>query len=208
MIFIVHPAWGASEAYFLGEQQVLLYKIINWWYFAPAGQSAELCGESISYENSGNARVDINSESSAAEISISTGCADMLSLITPCESCASKISVPSVWIDQNLFPDSKATLLIEVLAHTNNCSIIFQNVPNDTQKLLEDSQIQLVLTISGTVQGLTGSRIALDYSGDSQGKCRGSMGAAERAEPPAVTVKLSGKNPPLVRFNLWTGTSH
>ena len=201
-LFCTSHSAKASEAYFLGGQQVLLYKIINWWYFASDPGSSQLCGESIAYRSSGTAEINLSKNSSAIEISFYRECAPLLAMVGTHGADPEKTSVDAIWVNEDYFTSQKATLTIEELAHTNNCSIAVDNVQYEQQDNLQGYQSFLTLSVTGTVQGLMDGKIALDSSGDISEKCGASTLEAKPASPPILMLKLWDDGPPLLKFTL------
>jgi len=124
----------SQELYLLEGHQVLLYKIINWWYFAPNEDSVQLCGDLLEYKNIGNAKISFLQNGSIMKISIEGGFAPLLSVAADCERC-STTSTEAMWMNDTFFSNSKASLNIEELAHTNNYSIFIENINKNRLKV-------------------------------------------------------------------------
>jgi hypothetical protein len=197
----VHSA-TASEVYILGDQQVLLYKIINWWYFAPDDYSGQLCGESISYKSSGTAEIHLSPDSSTMKLSFNQQCAPLLALVGDGNTSPTKTSMDSSWVNEDYFTSHKATLTIEETPHTNSCSIAINNVQYEQQDYLLAHQSILTLNITGTLYGLGEGKMALSPAGDFLEKCRATRNESTPPEAPVLTVALTEQGPPLLKFTL------
>jgi hypothetical protein len=192
----------ATEVYLLGGQQVLLYKTINWWYFASAADSRQLCGESIAFRSSGTAEIHLSPHSSSMEISFNEECAPLLAMVGKSGVYPGTTSVNAFWMNKDYFTSPKATLTIEELAHTNNCSITVENVQYDQQDKLLANQSLLTLSVTGTVHGLMDGKVALSPAGDLLEKCGALIDDSKHAGPPILMVSLWNKGPPLLKFTL------
>lgn len=193
---------SATELYFLDNSQILLYKIINWWYYAPDGESAQLCGDHLKYVNNGNGKVSYVIDSSAIKISTNEGFASLLSLVKECETCSTPYSIRSAWLNQRYFPGASATLTIKESAFTNEYSILIKKTGKDALSKLKDHEKQLVFTLSGQVQGLQDGKVALNPKSDLLEKCfaRGQKHASKSLAH--LTVTSSGDGSTLMKFNI------
>lgn len=181
---------------------MLLYKIINWWYFAPAEESGKLCGESLEYHDSGNAHVTFVEHNSALKISFKDGLAHLLSVVGRCDACSPTASVQATGLDQDYFKDARAVLTIEELPHSNDYSIMIRNFTNEASQLLQNTQNQLAVILTGTVQGLQNGKITLNPSGDLLGKCTDSNKSSTAPATMTLAVALSVEGPPLLSFDI------
>ena len=202
IILCLPHATFSQERYLLEGNQVLLYKMINWWYFAPSEDSATLCGEFLEYRNIGNAKIRILENDSVAEISFADGFAPLLSVIGECETCSTPASTQARWINTKYFEGSKATLHIEESPHTNIFSIYIENIEKSASKVLKENQNQLAFILTGTVQGLQNGKIGLHPAGDILGKCTYSKKKTMGPSAVHLVVSLSEGGPPLIKFDV------
>ena len=193
---------SASQLYLLGGHQVLLYKIINWWYFAPAEESARLCGESLEYHVSGNAYVTFVEHDSALKISFKDGLAHLLSVVGGCDACSPAASVQATGLNQDYFKEARAVVTIEELPHSNDYSIMIRSISNEASQLLQNAQNQLTVILTGTVQGLQNGKITLNPSGDLLGKCTDSNISSTAPAATTLVVTLSVGGPQLMSFDI------
>ena len=191
----------SQELYLLEGHQVLLYKIINWWYFAPNEDSVQLCGDLLEYKNIGNAKISSFENSSTMKISIEGGFAPLLSVAEDCESC-SPTSTEAMWTNDTYFSNSKATLHIEESTHSNNYSIFIENINKNRMNVVEKEQKQLAFILTGTVQGLQNGKIALHPAGDFLGKCKESNEGSFGFSNVKLVVALSEDGLQLLKFDL------
>ena len=181
---------------------MLLYKIINWWYFAPPEGSGKLCGESLEYHGSGNAYVTFVEHNSVLKISFKDGLAHLLSVVGRCDACSPTAPVQATGLDQDYFKDARAVLTIEELPHSNDYSIMIRNFTNEASQLLQNTQNQLAVILTGTVQGLQNGKITLNPSGDLLGKCTDSNKSSTAPATMTLAVSLSVEGPPLLSFDI------
>lgn len=205
LILCCSAQWGrTSEIYSLGGQQVLLYKIINWWYFASDEDSKQLCGESIGYRSSGTAEIHLSPNDSSMEIVFNQQCAPLLALVGNRDAHQEKTSMDALWVNEDYFTSRTATLTVEENPHTNSCSISVENVPYEQQDSLLGHQSLLTLSVTGTVQGLGEGKVALNPASDLLGKCSGSRDESAPTEAPIFMLSLTEQGPPLLKFTLPT----
>ena len=191
----------SQELYLLEGHQVLLYKIINWWYFAPNEDSVQLCGDLLEYKNIGNAKISFFQNSSTMKISFEGGFAPLLSVAEGCESC-SPSSTEAMWMNDSYFSNSKATLNIEESTENNKYSIFIENINKNRLNVLEEEEKQLAFILTGTVQGLQNGKIALHSAGDFLGKCKESNEERLGLSAVDLAVALSEDGPQLLKFDL------
>jgi len=200
-LFCLPRTTVSQELYLLEGHQVLLYKIINWWYFAPNEDSVQLCGDLLEYKNIGNAKISFLQNGSIMKISIEGGFAPLLSVIEGCESC-SPTSTEAMWTNDTYFAKSKTTLHIEESAYNNNYSIFIENINKDRLKVLEETQNQLAFILTGTVQGLQNGKITLHPAGDVLEKCNESNERRLGFSAINLVVVLSEDGLQLLKFDL------
>ena len=191
----------SQELYLIEGHQTLLYKVINWWYFAPSEDSAQLCGDLLEYKNIGNAKISFLENDSAVKISFDGGFASLLSVVDVCKSCSPN-SEQAIWINDRYFAKSQVTLNIEELPYTNNYFIFIENVAINALKIIKENQKQMAFILTGTIQGLQNGKISLHSAGDFLGKCKIS---SEVLMPPAtvsLVVRLSEDGPKLMEFTI------
>ena len=105
-------------------------------------------------------------------------------------------------MDQDYFQDARAVLTIEELPYSNDYSIMIRNFTNDASQLLQNTQNQLAVILTGTVQGLQNGKITLNPSGDLLGKCTDLNKSSTAPAAITLAVSLSVEEPPLMLFNI------
>ena len=192
----------SAELYFLEDSQVLLYKIINWWYYAPAVESVQLCGDNVRYVNTGKSKVSYIENGSAMKISIDDGFAPMLSVVKECETCSGSYSGQSAWLNEEYFTGATSTLTIEEFAFTNEYSIIVKKIEKKAYAKFKEEEKLLVFTLTGVVQGLQDGKMAINPKSDFLEKCFES-GINRLPESVAyLVVTNSDDGSTLMKFNI------
>lgn len=188
--------------YFLDGNRVLLYKIINWWYYATPGESDRLCGDRVKYVNGGNAKVHHSVQDSKVKITIVGGFAPLLSAVSQCESCPVLYSIESSWQDVHFFTDSRSSLNIEESTFTNDYSLTIKGIDREEVESLMSMETDLVFTLSGRVQGLQNGKIALSRDGDLLEKCLTIGWRGLEPSKTYFTVSRSVDGPVLMSFEI------
>lgn len=199
--FCLPHAVISQELYLLEGHQVLLYKIINCWYFAPNEDSVQLCGDLLEYKNIGKAKISFFQNSSTMKISVEGGFAPLLSVAEGCDNC-SPSSTEAMWMNDSYFSNSKATLHIEESTYNNKYSIFIENINKNRLNVVEEEEKQLTFILTGTVQGLQNGKIALHPAGDFLGKCKESNEGRLGLSAVDLAVALSEDGPQLLKFDL------
>lgn len=193
---------STAEFYFLDNSQVLLYKIINWWYYAPIEESAQLCRENLRYVNKGESKVSYIENGSFMKISFENGFASLLSIVKESEAGSKPYITQSTWLSEEYFPGATATLTIDEFAFTNEYSILIKKVKKETVVKLQGEQKQLLFTLVGNVQGLQNGKVTLNPNSDFLEKCF-DEGQINRPKLLAhVVVTNPSNNSPLIKFNI------
>ncbi|WP_163340432.1 hypothetical protein [Desulfopila sp. IMCC35008] len=181
---------------------MLLYKIINWWYYSPPGEGDLLCGDSLEYVNTGNAKVHLSGKKTQMKITIDGGFAPLLSVVNKCETCPAVYTAVGFWQDSQYFSGERPHLLIEELPFSNEYALTIEGIDRKMFETVMAWETDLVFTLSGTVQGLQNGKIALGGAEDMLGKCQTVEGEKAHQQTTYFTVSRSVDEPVLMRFEI------
>ena len=158
-----HNAFG-SETYFIDNNRVLLYKIINWWYDCLPEDTTQPCGNLIKYTNEGNAQVEYNELDKILKLKIKGAFTEMLSISKQCEQCFGPSYLQGTWLNQKYFGNIEAVNLRSELTISN--AFIINNMDKIQAQLIRDIEKDIIFVAEGIIGGLLDGKIALHQSGD------------------------------------------
>lgn len=173
-----------SEKYYIGNQNVLLYKIINWWYDRQPEKNLVLCGEKIKCINIGNVFIEYTESTSVIKFFIQEGFADQLSIFKTCDGCFGPSYLRCTWQNKKYLGKGDANSI------TNLNQFIFVHIDKIQAKMLKDIEKDIVFVVEGHILGLTNNgEIALHNTGAILKKCPNDTDEKGRISPITVTIK-------------------
>jgi hypothetical protein len=152
-----------TEIYSIDGNQVLLYKIINWWYDCLPEESDLLCGSLIKCQNKGNAQVEYNQSENILKILITGGFADLLSVFRERGQGFGPAYLHCTWLNKDYMGDDNAAIIPDKLQTLN--SFTFQKVGQSQARRIRDIEKDILFELEGVIFGLMNGKIAL-YQGD------------------------------------------
>ncbi len=151
LIFFSVPA-HSSEDYFIEDEWVLLYKVVNWWYTCLEPDVQWLCGQSVRFETHGEIRVA--GKGRKMDLILPKECAGQLSLF---KTTQGKNYFKRIWQHPDYF--SRGIILSPALYTLDRLSVT--DIPKEDQSRIRSLIPLLGLQIQGRIRGLTNNRIAL-----------------------------------------------
>ena len=149
-----------SEKYYIDNQRVLLYKIINWWYDCLPEESTRLCGSRIKYENRGNARILYDAAEQKLTLEVDGGFAELLAFFKVCQGCRGPSHFECTWLNGKYFGMGRAKIFSRQQTFT------VENVDENQAKAIRSMKHHLVFVVEGIIGGLMNGQIALHQGGD------------------------------------------
>ncbi len=137
-----------SDIYYLENNEVLLYKILNWWIIEPNEKSTEFCFNNIKVRSNKPLNLKYDKKSKILEIYLNEKFADLISVFEN-----KNAYLKNEYINKNYFKNLKA----ENIQKINTISL--KNVSLSEYKKIKKIQNNLVFELEGKVAGL------LDFSG-------------------------------------------
>jgi hypothetical protein len=151
-----------AETYYIDDQPLLLYKVINWWYDSLPAESGRPCGKSIKCRNEGNAGVEYDALKKEVSINIRGGLAGMLLTFKTCGDCYGPSRFRCTWLNRNVFKGGKAAVL--VVDSTVVQGFSFSPVEREQAGIIQTMADDLRIELEGVIGGLADGRIALHAS--------------------------------------------
>ena len=162
---MVHQKACCAEKYYIDNQRVLLYKVINWWYDCLPEESTQLCGSRIKYENRGNARILYDASEKELTLGVDGGFADLLAFFSQCRGCRGPSHFQCTWLNRKYFGQGRAKKFGRQRTFT-------VEIADENQlRILRSMQHHLVFVVEGIIGGLMNGQIALHQGGDQLKTC-------------------------------------
>lgn len=193
----------SDERYFLNDQRVLLYKIINWWYDANPAEAGQICGDRLRYEN--NRGWNLHESDNEIRLTHAGGqsCGSLVSLRSHCaHSSTTTFRVQPEWANTEYFEVSDISFEFEEQTTSNRCTIIIDNVSQHLLERMRTGFTELKLTINGRVNGLGNGKVALLSGGDCYQRCPIWSAAERQLETVRIDLVNSSSGESLARFML------
>lgn len=183
-----------SEDYYIDNQRVLLYKIINWWYDCTPEESVLLCRHPVRYENRENARMIYDGAENTLKLKVKGGFADLLSLVRPCEQCAGSPHFRCTWINRDYFGNGRPAIVSDIT------EFIFYDFRKQQVQKIQGIEKDILFVLEGMVGGLLNGKIALHPAGDLSRKCPGLSQNTEEHFPISLKIINADKNEILAEY--------
>lgn len=191
MLFVGRQAYP-GELYFLDGHQTLLYKTINWWYYAPVEDAEKIiCGAAVQYSYRGKTRHSYDESSMTLTVSPEDGFADLLSVLSPGENLRRTLRLQGK--KGSILSESIGDpfLTIEEQSLSNKYTLSFKPITFDEyQQLTKDIQ-SWRFVLSGKIWGLRSGKLALYRAADNlQNCCKINIKTKDQAR---FTLRISRK---------------
>ena len=163
-LLLFHPDAFCSETYYLENNRVLLYKIINWWYDCLPEESTQLCGSLVKCQSKGDTQVEYNETEMVLKLQIRGGFGRLLSIFKQCEKCYGPSYLKCIWFNKKYFGSGEAVIVTTDLPTVGD--FIFNNIDNIHSRRIKSIEEDIVFELEGKVGGLLNGRIALHHAGN------------------------------------------
>lgn len=185
----------AGETYYIDNQRVLLYKIINWWYDCLPEESSQLCGSRIRYENRDNAQIHFNPSRKQLTIWIDGGFADLLSVLKSGDGCVGPSHFECVWLNRKYFGNGRAKKIGPPFPDQE--AFTFLGVETTQVNAIRAIQHDLSFVVEGVIGGLMNGKIALHRCGALLKPCP-DLDSSKQADSPIIVTLLNSKTKELL----------
>lgn len=145
-----------QDAYFLDNSEVLLYKVINWWYIESNKDSKELCHKPIKVQSKANIQVEYNKSKKELYLFKKDTFAKLISFLDK------STYLKNIYLNKKYFKNSKAKNI------NKNIKLTFINITQKEFKKIQKIRKNISFVIEGKVGGLfsRSGKISLHQSGD------------------------------------------
>lgn len=187
-----------AETYFIGDQPVLLYKVINWWYDSLPAESGALCGKPIQCRNEGNAGIEYDALKKEVTINIRGGLAGMLLTFKACGDCYGPSRFHCTWLNRNMFKGGDATVV--VVDSTVIQGFSFSPVEREQAGIIQTMADDLRFELEGVIGGLADGRVALHASAGLLKHCSAASDDQANFYPISLRIMNSKNNDVIAEF--------
>lgn len=160
------PDAFCSESYYINNNRVLLYKIINWWNDCIPEESSHLCWRRIKCENEGDAHIVYSETEKTLKLQIKGGFAELLSTFKQCDQCFGPSYLQCTWLNKKYFGYGEAVIVQDELPAIS--ALFFNNINKKEWRLIRSVEKDIELVLEGVIGGLLmmNGKIALHQAGN------------------------------------------
>ena len=159
----------ATEKYFIDQQPVLLYKIINWWNTCLPNDCGLLCGRAISCTDQGNVNIQKHTKGSGLILRMNGTFAELLTPYKQSEAFFGPNRFQCKWLNEKYFGDGIAD---DIKDSTNGAGEFrYRSVSHRHVALLKRVEKDIGVVLNGVIGGLMDSKIALHQAGKMPNYC-------------------------------------
>jgi len=151
-----------SDLYYLDENEVLLYKILNWWSIEDNKKSTEFCFNNIKVRSNKTLNLAYNKKTKILKIYLKEDFADLISIFDN-----KNTNLKNEYINKKYFKNLKAQSIKKI----NN--ITLKNISAGEYKRINKIKNNIAFELEGKVAGLLAynGKISFDKSGDFLRQC-------------------------------------
>ena len=167
---LLSPVFGlATEKYYIDQQPVLLYKIINWWNNCLPDDCDLFCGKTIFYTDQGNVNIEKDTPGSDLKLRMNGEFAEMLVPFRQSEAFFGPNRLQCKWLNEKYFGDGTAEDLKDTAS--DQSEFRFKSVSEVHVQLLKKVEKDIGVVLKGVIGGLIDSKIALHRAGKMPNDC-------------------------------------
>lgn len=188
LFHITIPVSYCSESYYINNNHVLLYKIINWWNDRLSEEYIPFCGRPIKCQNEGEVQVEYKESKMMLKLNIKGGFAVLVSIFKQCEQCFGPSYLQCTWLNQKYFGNGEAVIVQDELPAIS--TLFFKNINKKEWQLFRSIEKDIELVLEGVIGGLQImiGRIALHQAGNFLKACPGASQSRENSSPISLKV--------------------
>ncbi len=190
----------SSEKYFINNNGVLLYKIINWWYDSLPEESHLLCGNHIKCRAKGNIQIDYNTIEMKIRLYTKESFSDLLSVSKQCDQCWGPSYLKLIWLNIKYFGDGRYIISTDKYSTLN--SYLFGQIERTNASKIQSVVNDIGLELEGVICGLMNGKIALHHSGKLLKTCLADKQKQEENFPVSLKILNFQTKEILVKFSV------
>ena len=180
--FILIPCFGFGyEKYYIDNEPVLLYKIINWWHDCISNNCSRFCDRRVKYVNNGTVHIKYNRSNSVLTLKFTEPFADLLIPLKQNDRDFGPSRFKCTWLNK-LYLGSPTPDDINNISFLHH-EIIFHSVDFRQANLLKKSESNIGIVIEGAIGGLHESKIMLYQTGEISRYCQSTQNNDKHHSP-------------------------
>ena len=198
------PVFGlATEKYYIDQQPVLLYKIINWWNNCLPDDCDLFCGKTIFCTDQGNVNIEKETPGSDLILRVNGEFAEMLAPFRQSEASFGPNRWHCKWLNEKYFGDGIAEDYKDTSTNGGR-EFRFRSVSNKHAVLLQEVEKDIGVVLNGVIGGLINSKIALHGAGNMSNHCFKSNANNQEQYPITLMIVNAKTTEVLVEYTaLW-----
>ena len=189
LIISSHDAF-CVETYYIDNNRVLLYKIINWWYDCLPEESSRLCGSRIKCQSRDDVRVEYNETEMILKLKLKGGFAALISIFKQCKQCLGPSYLKCIWLNKRYFGSGEAVIVSNDSPTVS--AFIFNSIEKNDSVRIQSIEKNIVFEIEGVIGGLLNGQIALHQAGNFIKTCPGTSHGRDDSFP--ISLKIINSN--------------
>lgn len=191
-----------SEICYVNHNEVLLYKIINWWNNSLPEDDTLPCGDLITCQRTGSTRIEYDKATMLLTLTTSESFGDLISVFKQCGGCPGPSYLECSWLNTKYFGNIQATTSSTRSRDIKKLS--FKEISPHQAAKLKDAEKDLAVVVEGVIGGLLSGngKIALHPTGDFLKRCPNSSQRPEDRLPTSLKIINSRTQEELARYHV------
>lgn len=191
-----------SEACHVNNNNILLYKIINWWNDSPPEEDTLPCGDPIKCQNIGNTQVAYSAAEMMLNLQIIGEFGELISVFKQCEQCSGPSYFKCTWLNTQFFGNVETTTSPIISRDIKILS--FQGISPQQAHHLKNIEKDLAFVVEGVIGGLLllDGRIALHQSGKFLKICPKSSQSQKESFPISLKIINSRTQEEIAKYQV------
>lgn len=141
-----------SNFQYVENNQVLLYKIINWWNVESNKNDTSYCNKSIKYLRKNNLNIKYNKTSKELVLTFRDNFAHLVDVFKKCKNCYGPKYLENTFLNKKYFSNAKTDNITIELSDIK--SIVLKNVSKGEATKILKFQKDMILILEGISGGL------------------------------------------------------
>ncbi len=191
-----------SEKCHVNNNDILLYKIINWWNDSLPEDDMLPCGDPIKCQNIGNTKVEYSAAERILNLQIIGEFGELISVFKQCEQCSGPAYLQCTWLNTQYFGDVEATTSPTISRDIKTLS--FNGISPQQANHLKNIEKDLSFVVEGVIGGLLllDGRIALHQAGKFLKKCPKSSQSQKESFPISLKIINSRTQEAVAKYHV------
>jgi len=141
-----------SNFQYVDNNQVLLYKIMNWWNIDSNQNDITPCNKAIKYKRIGNIKVEYDDKSRELTLVLKNSFAKLVDILKECKNCYGPEYLENIFLNQDYFKNATTKNITKELSLLNK--LIFNDVNQREAFKIKNIEKDITLIFEGVIGGL------------------------------------------------------